>query len=157
MMETIAVPVAELSPYAPRAAVMTIETAKIREVIGTGGKTIRKIIEETGADIDIHEDGMVFISSPDAAGAAQAQQIIADIVRDIAVGEVYDGTVTRLMDFGVFVKLLPGREGLCHISQLADHRVAKVEDVVQPGDRLRVKVVEIDSKGRINLSHKALL
>jgi polyribonucleotide nucleotidyltransferase len=157
MLETIAVPVAELSPYAPRAAVMTIETAKIREVIGAGGKTIRKIIEETGADIDIHEDGMVFISSPDAAGAAQAQQIIADIVRDIAVGEVYDGTVTRLMDFGVFVKLLPGREGLCHISQLADHRVAKVEDVVQPGDRLRVKVVEIDSKGRINLSHKALL
>lgn len=157
MLACIDRPAAELSPYAPRVETIKIKTDKIRDVIGTGGKVVKKIIDETGVQIDIHEDGNVFISSVDAEGMKKARKMIEDIVREVEVGEVYTGKVTRLMKFGAFVEVLPGKEGLCHISQLAAHRVEKVEDVVQIGDQLQVKVVEIDDKGRINLSHKACL
>ena len=157
MLECIDKPAAELSPYAPRVETIKIKVDKIRDVIGSGGKVVKKIIDETGVDIDIHEDGNIFITSSDAEGMKKAKQMIEDIVREVEVGEVYTGRVTRLMKFGAFVEVLPGKEGLCHISQLANHRVEKVEDVVQVGDQLQVKVVEIDDKGRINLSHKAVL
>ena len=157
MLECIAEPAADLSPYAPRVETIKIKVDKIRDVIGTGGKVVKKIIDETGVEIDIHEDGNIFISSVDAEGMKKAKQMIEDIVREVEVGEVYTGKVTRLMKFGAFVEVLPGKEGLCHISQLSNHRVEKVEDVVQIGDQLQVKVVEIDDKGRVNLSHKACL
>ena len=157
MLACIAEPAADLSPYAPRVETMKIKVDKIRDVIGTGGKVVKKIIDETGVQIDIHEDGNIFISSVDAEGMKKARQMIEDIVREVEVGEVYTGKVTRLMKFGAFVEVLPGKEGLVHISQLASHRVENVEDVVQVGDQLQVKVVEIDEKGRINLSHKACL
>lgn len=157
MLECIDKPAAELSPYAPRVETIKIKVGKIRDVIGTGGKVVKKIIDETGVQIDIHEDGNIFISSVDAESMKKARQMIEDIVREVEVGEVYTGKVTRLMKFGAFIEVLPGKEGLCHISQLADHRVEKVEDVVQVGDQLQVKVVEIDDKGRVNLSHKACL
>ncbi len=157
MLACIPAPAAELSPYAPRVETITIKVDKIRDVIGTGGKVVRGIVDETGVDVDIHEDGHIFLTSPDAAAMARAKQMIEDIVREVEVGEVYTGTVTRLLKFGAFVQILPNKEGLCHISQLANHRVERVEDVVQVGDQLTVKVVEIDEKGRINLSHKATL
>lgn len=157
MLACIPAPAAELSPYAPRVETITIKVDKIRDVIGTGGKVVRGIVDETGVDVDIHEDGHIFLTSPDAAAMARAKQMIEDIVREVEVGEVYTGTVTRLLKFGAFVQILPNKEGLCHISQIANHRVERVEDVVQVGDQLTVKVVEIDEKGRINLSHKATL
>ncbi|MBR3456890.1 MAG: S1 RNA-binding domain-containing protein, partial [Selenomonadaceae bacterium] len=157
MLECISEPAPDLSPYAPRVETIQIKVDKIREVIGTGGKVVKKIIDETGVDIDIHEDGNIFISSVDAEGMKKARQRIEDIVREVEVGETYMGTVTRLMKFGAFVEVLPGKEGLCHISQLSKRRVEKVEDVVQIGDQIEVKVVEIDEKGRINVSHKAVL
>lgn len=157
MLACIPAPAAELSPYAPRVETITIKVDKIRDVIGTGGKVVRGIVDETGVDVDIHEDGHIFLTSPDAAAMVRAKQMIEDIVREVEVGEVYTGTVTRLLKFGAFVQILPNKEGLCHISQLANHRVERVEDVVQVGDQLTVKVVEIDEKGRINLSHKATL
>ncbi|SFT36230.1 polyribonucleotide nucleotidyltransferase [Selenomonas sp. GACV-9] len=157
MLECIAEPAADLSPYAPRVETIKIKVDKIRDVIGTGGKVVKKIIDETGVEIDIHEDGNIFISSVDAEGMKKAKQMIEDIVREVEVGEVYTGKVTRLMKFGAFVEVLPGKEGLCHISQLSSRRVEKVEDVVQIGDQLQVKVIEIDDKGRVNLSHKACL
>ena len=157
MLEVIDKPSAELSPYAPRVKTITIPVDKIREVIGTGGKVVKKIIDETGVAVDIHEDGNIFITSNDADGMAKAVAMIEDIVREVEVGETYTGTVTRLMKFGAFVEVLPGKEGLCHISQLSNRRIEKVEDVVQVGDQLTVKVVEIDDKGRINVSHKATM
>ena len=157
MLACIDKPAAELSPYAPRVEVITIDIDKIRDVIGTGGKVVRKIIDETGVDVDIHEDGNIFITSPNMEAMDRARKMIEDIVREVEVGEVYTGRVTRFLKFGAFVELLPGKEGLCHISQLAKHRVESVEDVVKIGDQLEVKVIEIDDKGRINVSHKALL
>jgi polyribonucleotide nucleotidyltransferase len=157
MLEVIDKPSEELSPYAPRVTTIKIKTEKIRDVIGPGGKTIKKIIDETGVQIDIQEDGNIFISSIDVESSKRAVQIIEDIVREVEVGTVYKGKVTRLMNFGAFVELLPGKEGLCHISQLAKDRVAKVEDVVNVGDELEVKVIEIDKQGRVNVSHKVLL
>ena len=157
MMEVIDKPAEDLSPHAPRVETIKVKVDKIREVIGTGGKVVKGIIEETGVQIDIHEDGNIYIFSTDADGMKKARQRIEDIVRDVEVGEVYKGRVTRLLKFGAFVELLPGKEGLCHISQLARQRIEKVEDVVKVGDELEVKVVEIDDKGRINVSHKALL
>jgi len=145
-------PRAELSKWAPRIITMQIPVDKIREVIGSGGKVINKIIADTGAGIDINEDGTIYISTPDAEAAEKAQQIINGIVSDPEIGTEYDGVVTRLMDFGAFVEFLPGKEGLVHISKLAWNRVDKVEDVVHEGDKVRVKVIEIDSQGRINLS-----
>lgn len=157
MLEVISVPNTELSPYAPRVITMTINPDKIRDVIGPGGKMIKKIIDETGVSIDIEDDGKIFISAVDVVAGQKAIEIIENIVREVEVGVIYDGKVTRIMNFGAFVELLPGKEGLVHISQLANERVEKVEDVVQVGDSLKVKVMEIDRQGRVNLSHKVLI
>ncbi len=157
MLEVIDKPAADLSPYAPRVRTITIPIDKIREVIGTGGKVVKKIIDDTGVTVDIHEDGNVFVSSADVKSMEEAIRMIEDIVRDVEVGAIYTGKVTRLMKFGAFVEVLPGKEGLCHISQISRRRVEKIEDAVQVGDQLTVKVTEIDEKGRINVSHKATL
>ncbi|MFP7477595.1 polyribonucleotide nucleotidyltransferase [Terribacillus saccharophilus] len=157
MMSTISEPKQELSAYAPKILTMTINPDKIRDVIGPSGKQINKIIEETGVKIDIEQDGTVFISSTESEKNEQAKQIISDIVREVEVGEVYDGTVKRIEKFGAFVELFKGKDGLVHISELAEERVGKVEDVVKIGDKLKVKVKEIDRQGRVNLSHKQLL
>lgn len=155
MKEALSAPRPELSPYAPRITSFMIEPDKIREVIGSGGKTINGIIAECpGVKIDIEDNGLVMVTSTDADSAIKAVQMIKDIVREVMPGEEFDGKVTRLMDFGVFVEVLPGKEGMVHISQLANYRVNKVEDVVQVGDTLTVKVLEIDEQGRINLTHK---
>lgn len=157
MLEVISVPNSELSPYAPRVITIKINPDKIRDVIGPGGKMIKKIIDETGVSIDIEDDGSVFISSIDVKSAEKAINIIENLVREVEIGGVYKGKVTRLMNFGAFVEIMPGKEGLVHISQLAQERVEKVEDVVKVGDELEVKVTEIDRQGRVNLSHKVLL
>ncbi|MEC0246135.1 polyribonucleotide nucleotidyltransferase [Paenibacillus chitinolyticus] len=157
MLERISEPKKELSAYAPKIVVMQINPDKIRDVIGAGGKIINKIIEETGVKIDIEQDGKVFIASSNAEMNERAKQIIEGIVRDVVVGETYLGTVKRVEKFGAFVEVLPGKEGLVHISQLSTERVAKVEDVVKVGDTITVKVTEIDNQGRVNLSRKATL
>ena len=157
MMEVIQQPRTELSKYAPKIVTMRINPDKIRDVIGSGGKVINKIIEETGVKIDIEQDGMVYIASSDAAANEKARSIIEGIVREVVVGEIYLGTVKRIEKFGAFVEILPGKDGLVHISQLAAERVAKVEDVVNIGDKIQVKVTEIDQMGRVNLSRKVLL
>lgn len=151
MNEVLPAPRKELSKYAPKITQFTINPDKIREVIGPGGKMINKIIDETGVKIDIDDDGSVYIATPDEAAAAKARRIIEGIAKDIEVGEVYTGKVVRMMNFGVFVELLPGKDGMVHISKLAKGRVEKCEDVVKIGDELEVKVAEIDSQGRINL------
>ncbi|MGL5513249.1 MAG: polyribonucleotide nucleotidyltransferase, partial [Sporomusa sp.] len=157
MLEAIQEPRSELSPFAPRIITMEIDPDKIRDVIGPGGKTIKKIIEETGVTIDIEDDGKVFIAAVDVEAGKKAVCIIEALVRSVEIGAIYTGKVTRLMNFGAFVEILPGKEGLVHISQLARERVAKVEDVVKVGDEITVKVTEIDRQGHINLSRKELL
>ncbi|MCK4635588.1 MAG: polyribonucleotide nucleotidyltransferase [Candidatus Moranbacteria bacterium] len=157
MLEEIAEPSKEMSPYAPRIITMSIDPEKIRTVIGPGGKMINEIIEKTGVNIDIEDDGSVFITAVEAKGGDEAQKIIFDLTREIEAGETFEGTVVRLMDFGAFVEVLPGKDGLVHISEMAHERVGKVEDVVKIGDKVNVKVKEIDSQGRINLSMKALI
>ena len=152
LLPRIAAPREDLSPYAPRIVSMQIPVDKIREVIGSGGKVINKIIADTGAQIDINDEGKLFISTPDLEKADKAKKIINGIIADPEVGAEFEGTVTRLMDFGAFVEFIPGKEGLVHISKLAWNRVDKVEDVVHEGDKVRVKVIEIDNQGRINLS-----
>jgi polyribonucleotide nucleotidyltransferase len=157
MNETIHEARPELSPNAPRMIKMQIGIEKIREVIGPGGRMINKIIAETGVGIDIEPDGRVFIAAVDPENGKKAQQMIEALVKDVEAGEVYLGKVTRVERYGAFVELLPGKEGLLHISHLAHQRVEKTEDVVKLGDRIEVKVLDIDDKGRINLSRKALL
>ncbi len=157
MMETLDKPRAELSPYAPKTLTFKIDVDKIREVIGTGGKVINGIIAETGVKIDIDDDGTVVIYAVDQASGDRAKKMIDDIVKEIEVGETYYGTVVRIMDFGAFVELLPGKEGLVRIGELDNKFVKKVTDVVDVGDKIMVRVIEIDDKGRINLSRKALL
>lgn len=157
MLDVLREPRPELSPYAPKIEVITINPDKIRDVIGPGGKVINKIIDETGVKIDIEQDGRVYIASQDAEMIAKAREQIELIVKEVVVGETYIGTVKRIEKFGCFVEVLPGKEGLVHISQLANERVGKVEDVVKLGDRITVKVTEIDSQGRVNLSRKAVL
>ncbi len=152
MVPCIAEPRAELSKYAPRIITIQIPVDKIREVIGSGGKVINKIIADTGAQIDIEDDGRIYIATPDAEKAQRALAIINGIVNDPEPGAEYDGVVTRLMAFGAFVEFLPSKEGLVHISKMAWNRVEKVEDVVKEGDVVKVKVMEIDNQGRINLS-----
>ena len=154
LLKAIETPRAELSEYAPRVETMYIDPEKIRDVIGSGGKTIQKIIADTGVKIDIDDDGRVLIMSVDGPSLQMAKDIITGIVKEPEPGEVYVGTVTRIMQFGAFVEILPGKEGLVHISKLAQERVEKVEDVVNVGDEIKVKVIEIDDKGRINLSKK---
>ena len=151
MLNTIGQPRDHLSKFAPKIIQFTINPEKIREVIGSGGKTINKIIADTGVKIDIEDDGRVFISTPDEAAAQRAKSIIEGIARDIQAGDVFVGKVVRIMAFGAFVELLHGKDGLLHISKLANHRVDKVEDVVKIGDEIEVKVSEIDAQGRINL------
>ena len=151
MLDCLGEPRAELSKWAPKIVRFTINPEKIREVIGPGGKMINKIIAETGVKIDIEDDGRVFISTPDAEAAAKARKIIEGIAKEIEVGEVYTGKVVRIMNFGAFVELLPGKDGMIHISKLDNKRVEKVEDVVNIGDEIEVKVNEIDAQGRINL------
>lgn len=157
MRKTISAPKPELSKYAPKIITMNINPDKIRDVIGPGGKVITKIIEETGVKIDIEQTGEVFIAGIDADMIKLAQKKINDIVAEAEVGQTYTGKVTRIMNFGAFVEILPGKEGLLHISHIAHERVAKVEDVLNIGDEVEVKVTEIDEKGRVNLSRKVLL
>jgi polyribonucleotide nucleotidyltransferase len=155
MKEALPAPRAELSKYAPRIVSFKIKPDKIREVIGSGGKTINEIIANCpGVKIDIEDDGLVMVTSTDASSSEKAVKWIQDIVREVEPGEIFEGKVTRLMDFGAFVEVLPGKEGLVHISQLANYRVGRVEDVVKIGDTLKVQVSEIDEQGRINLTHK---
>ncbi len=157
MKEAISSPRSELSPYAPRMLKTKIHPDKIREVIGTGGKTINKIIEDTGVKIDIESDGTIFIAALTQDAGERALKIIDNIVRDPEVGDTYKGKVIKIMNFGAFVEILPGKEGLIHISNIAHERVNKVEDVLAVGDEVEVKVMEIDQQGKINLSRKALL
>ncbi|HDP69207.1 MAG TPA: polyribonucleotide nucleotidyltransferase [Actinobacteria bacterium] len=152
MQSIISEPREKLSKFAPRIITMKINVDKIRNVIGPGGKTIRGIVDETGAKIDIEDDGTIFISSIDSESGEKAQKIVELLVKEVKVGEVYMGTVTKTMNFGAFVEILPGKEGLVHISKLAKTRVPTVEDVVNVGDKILVKVVEVDKLGRTNLS-----
>ena len=157
MLETLDASRAELSKYAPRIIRFTIDPEKIREVIGTGGKTINKIIAETGVKIDIEDDGRVFIASPDSEAATLAKKMLEDIVRDIVVGNVYLGKVVSILPIGAQVELKPGKKGLVHISKLANRRVEKVEDVVSLGDEILVRVIDIKPDGKIDLTRKGLL
>ena len=156
MNEVLPEPRKELSKYAPKITMFTINPDKIKDVIGTGGKMINKIIDETGVKIDIDDDGKVSIATEDAEAAAKAKQMIMNIVTDIEEGDIYKGKVTRIIPIGCFVELLPGKEGLVHISKFSKERVEKMEDVVSVGDELLVRVLGIDEKGRINLIHRGV-
>ena len=159
MLEEIAEPRAELSPYAPRCISMRVHPDKVRLVIGPGGKNVNKIVEETGCKADISDDdvGLISIYSSDEASAAKAKSMIEYLTADVEVGKTYEGEVKRIMNFGAFIEILPGKEGLLHISKIANHRVDKVEDVMNIGDKVVVKVTEIDNQNRINLSRKELV
>ncbi len=157
MAETLAEPRDHMSPYAPRILFMKVEVDKIGAIIGPGGKIIRDIIEKTGANIDIEDDGTVCISSPDGEACKKAQAMVQALVQEPEVGKVYDGTVKRIMDFGAFVEILPGKEGLLHISQIELHRINSVSDVLKMGDKVKVKLLKIDDQGRLDLSRKVLL
>ncbi|NOQ67917.1 polyribonucleotide nucleotidyltransferase [Patescibacteria group bacterium] len=146
----------ELSLYAPRITTLKINPEKIKDVIGPGGKIINEIIAETGVAIDIEDDGLVMITSKDSEAAKKAEEWIKNLTREVVAGEIFQGKVVKIMDFGAFVEILPGQDGLVHISELAEGRVEKVEDVVKVGDAIKVKVKEIDSQGRINLTHKGV-
>jgi polyribonucleotide nucleotidyltransferase len=153
----ISAPRKQLSEYAPRILTVNIPVERIGEVIGPGGKMIRSIVERTGAKIDIEDDGTVFITSTSAQGGDAAAKIINDMVRDVEIDEVYTGPVTRILNFGAFVEILPGREGLIRISDIDWNYVPSIEEVLEVGEEVTVKVAEIDDQGRINLSRKALL
>jgi polyribonucleotide nucleotidyltransferase len=152
MLEAIDKPRVEMSPFAPRLLTIKVDQDLIGMIIGPGGKTIKGITEETGAKIDIDDDGTVTISAVDGEGAKRAKSIILGMTRKLSAGDVYTGKVTRIIPIGAFVEFLPGKEGMIHISQLADHRVGKVEDEVSIGDEVIVKVREIDNRGRVNLT-----
>ncbi len=156
MLEEIPEPRAELSKYAPRILSMQVPVDKIRVIIGSGGKTINKIISDTGAKVDINDEGQVFIASPDLASADAAKKMIEELIEEIEVGKIYTGKVVRLMNFGAFVECLPGKDGLLHISKICKARVEKVEDMLNIGDTVTVKVVEIDQQGRVNLTRIGL-
>jgi polyribonucleotide nucleotidyltransferase len=153
----IETPREELSSFAPRILTVNVPVERIGEIIGPGGKTVRGIVEKTGAKVDINDDGTVFITSTNASGGEQAAKIIRDMVREVEVGEVFTGPVTRIMNFGAFVEIMPGKEGLIRISELDWNFVESVESVLNIGDEVTVKVAEIDDQGRINLSRKAML
>jgi polyribonucleotide nucleotidyltransferase len=157
MVAVLAEPRPEMSKFAPRIMQFMIDPEKIREVIGSGGKVINKIIADTGVKIDLEDDGRVFIMSPDLEAANRAKAQIDAIVKDVSVGDVYLGKVVRIMNFGAFVELAPGKDGLVHISKLSNEHVGKVEDVVNIGDEILVRVIEIDKQGRVNLTRKGLL
>jgi polyribonucleotide nucleotidyltransferase len=155
--ETISAPKQDLSIYAPRITTMKVKVDRIRDVIGTGGKNIRQIVSETGVNIDVQDDGTVTIASNDAEAAARAIAMVKWLTEEAEVGKIYVGTVKRVVDFGAFVEILPGTEGLVHISQLANERVNKVTDILSEGDKVTVKVIEIDKQGKIRLSRKEAL
>ncbi|KKP68903.1 MAG: Polyribonucleotide nucleotidyltransferase [Candidatus Moranbacteria bacterium GW2011_GWE1_35_17] len=154
MLKVIAEPRKEMSPYAPRIITLQINPDKIRSVIGPGGKVINEIIDETGVQIDIEDSGLVFITSPDQVSADKAREWVENLTREVKAGEIFNAKVVKIMDFGAFAQLLPGQDGLIHISELSEQRVNKVDDVVKVGDMVMVKVKEIDKMGRINLSMK---
>jgi polyribonucleotide nucleotidyltransferase len=157
MMETINEPSPDLSPYAPRIITVQVDPEKIGKIIGPGGKTIRAIQDETGVRIDIEEDGTVFIASSDGEASERAIQMVEELTEEAEIGKIYTGKVVRTTDFGAFVEILPGTDGLVHISQLADYRVPSVEDVVRVGDEIMVMVIDIDKEGKIRLSRQAVL
>jgi len=157
MEAALPAPRSQLSTYAPRITLLTINPDKIRDVIGPGGKVIRKIQEDTGATIDIDDDGTVKVASYDSEGGQRAVEIIRGLTEDPEVGAIYEGIVRRIQSFGAFVEILPNRDGLLHISELDTKRVERVEDVVREGDRVRVKVLSVDPEGKVRLSRKALL
>jgi polyribonucleotide nucleotidyltransferase len=157
MLETLNAPRAELNANAPRMTRISIPVDKIGAVIGPGGKTIRSIIEATGASIDVGNDGSVTVGATDAAAADEAIRMIEGLTKEVEIGQRYTGKVTRLMNFGAFVEILPGKDGLVHISELDVTRVASVEDVVKVGDVVEVMVTEVDRMGRVNLSRRAVL
>jgi polyribonucleotide nucleotidyltransferase len=154
MEKIMKLPRKEISPLAPKIITLKVPVEKIREIIGPGGKIIKKIIFDTSADMQVEDDGTVTISADNMQAAEAARKMVEEIIADVEVGKIYKGKVMRIMNFGAFVEVLPGKEGLVHISHLAEKRVNKVEDVVSEGDELLVKCIEIDSQGRINLSHK---
>jgi polyribonucleotide nucleotidyltransferase len=154
MNNTITAPKEELSPHAPRIYTMQIRQEKIRDVIGTGGKVIRSITEQTGAKIEVDDSGLINIASSDGESARKAMEIINSITAEAELGRIYTGKVKRIVDFGAFVEILPGTEGLLHISQIAERRIAKVTDEISEGDEVLVKVIEIDKLGRIRVSRK---
>jgi polyribonucleotide nucleotidyltransferase len=156
MNEVISTHREELSEYAPRYLTMKINPDKIRDVIGKGGAVIRSITEETGASIDIDDDGSIKIASVDKSAGEEARRRIEEITADIEVGKIYEGKVARIMDFGAFVTVLPGKDGLVHISQISEERVENVADKLSEGDVVKVKVLEIDKQGRVRLSMKAV-
>ena len=157
MLEVIPEPRREMSPFSPRITTLQINPDKIRDVIGPGGKVIRKIVEETGAQIDVEDDGTVFVASADQDGARRAIDWIKSLTDEVEVGRIYRGKVVRIMPFGAFVEVLPNQDGLVHISKLTDHRVERVEEVVNLGDEIMVKATEIDGQGRLNLSRQEAL
>ena len=156
MNEIISGPRSELSEYAPRYVTFKINPDRIRDVIGKGGATIRALTEETGTSIDITDDGTVKIASVDKAAGLEARRRIEEITADVEVGRVYEGKISKLMDFGAFVTILPGKDGLVHISQISDDRVENVSDKLTEGEIVKVKVLEIDKQGRVRLSMKAV-
>jgi polyribonucleotide nucleotidyltransferase len=157
MQEALGEAKSDVSNFAPRLYTMKINPEKIRDVIGKGGAVIRALTEETGTQIDIQDDGTVTIASVDAAKGQEAKRRIEDITAEVEVGSVYEGTVLKLLDFGAIVSVLPGKDGLLHISQISHERIKAVTDVLKEGDKVRVKVIEADDKGRLRLSMKALL
>jgi polyribonucleotide nucleotidyltransferase len=157
MRDALEAPRSELSQYAPKITTLQISVDKIRDLIGPGGKVIRGITAESGATIDVDDDGTVKIAAVDQASGEKALQMISDIVAEPELGAVYDGLVRRITDFGAFVQILPNRDGLLHISEIAHHRIDRVTDVLQEGDTVRVKVIGIDPEGKVRLSHKALI
>ena len=158
IVEAIAAPREDLSAYAPRIITIHIDPEQIGTVIGPGGKTIKKITAETGAKIDIQQDGSVFIAAVDGAAGEAAKKMVEDLTRTIKPGEIYEGTVVRFLQFGAFVEIIPGKDGLVHVSQLtdSDERIGRPEDVIKLGDKLRVRVTEIDPQGRVNLTARGL-
>jgi polyribonucleotide nucleotidyltransferase len=156
MSKAIEVPRADVSEFAPRYITMKINPDKIRDVIGKGGATIRSIQDETGASIDIDDTGTIKIASVDLGAGNEARRRIEQITADVEVGTIYDGKVAKLMDFGAFVTILPGKDGLVHISQICEERVQNVSDKLSEGDMVKVKVLEVDKQGRIRLSMKAV-
>jgi polyribonucleotide nucleotidyltransferase len=157
MDATLPAPRTEMSPFAPRITILNIHPDKIREVIGPGGKVIKKITEETGCQIDIEDSGEVRIAATNQEGAKRAIEIIRNITEDPEVGRVYQGKVRSVVTFGAFVEIVPGRDGLLHISEIDHHRIARTEDVLNVGDMVMVKVIAVDKDGKIKLSRKALL
>jgi polyribonucleotide nucleotidyltransferase len=157
MQGTLEKPRTEMSMHAPRITTLKIPVDKIRDVIGPGGKVIRGIIEETGVKIDVEDDGTVLIASSDGEAMKRAIQLVEGVTADAVVGRIYDGTVRKIVDFGAFVEILPGTDGLLHISQIGPGRVQKVTDVLKEGDQVKVKVLEVDKSGKIRLSRKEAL